>query len=636
MRWSVDLPAQSGGTGATVTVNAESWKSALHEARGGTVLSKFRVDFDEDQSVRVYDLLTNERFVLRPTVPATEPAQPIAAVAQPLSTPASQPAIVAAVPVPATNVQPSTSQSMAAVAPSSVVPPPPGARILSRPPATPISDRQAGSVPPPQASSFAAAPPAAAPPKSLALRAPEAPPVAPALDLSLRVLPPAAILFARDREAANNNGLTYRERVLVVPPDTSPVTCSEVLNDLWRLTRDSLVDLPKGKFISLAIFDHAFSSRPERPPLMVLEWKDWRSDTPVVSIPAGPARPSAASLEPRESLIGTPSPSFVPPAPAAAPLAIPAPAPLPVFAPVIADAPTPAVTPVFAEVPIQVAAQPVAPPAAPVVHSASPDVARTPAISPVPSTPPPAVPTHTVAFGTLPQDVLAVLTPAAPSHPPAAPPQPPDPSPPVSPSVAPAASLTPFVAPAAQIIQTPAAAPKKRHTDDLLSEAFEALQDLAFLRESSEAIEFVSQICRDLLATSFVAIASYDINRDELELAQCDSAPTRAGARILVQRSDFRGAAAVRGRVERTSTWQPDEWLPTAPDGPAMIASVMHDRRLFGLIELHRTTSDDPFDAAEESAIAYIAQQLGDFLATHSRRVGFQDPTANAQPKARR
>src|SRR5690348_11652559 len=74
MRWVVELPAESGGTGATVTADGDSWKAALSVARSGKALPKFRCDFDEDGSVRVWDMVTNERFTLRPLTPAPTPA----------------------------------------------------------------------------------------------------------------------------------------------------------------------------------------------------------------------------------------------------------------------------------------------------------------------------------------------------------------------------------------------------------------------------------------------------------------------------------------------------------------------------------------------------------------------------------
>ncbi len=56
---------------------------------------------------------------------------------------------------------------------------------------------------------------------------------------------------------------------------------------LWASFRDisrSLADREGQKFVQLAIFDHRFDKRPERPPLGTLAWKDWRGN-PVLTFP---------------------------------------------------------------------------------------------------------------------------------------------------------------------------------------------------------------------------------------------------------------------------------------------------------------------------------------------------------------
>ncbi len=66
MRWVVELPAPSGGTAATVTVESDSWAGALSSARGGVSIRKFRCEFENDGVVRVNDLEANERYTVRP------------------------------------------------------------------------------------------------------------------------------------------------------------------------------------------------------------------------------------------------------------------------------------------------------------------------------------------------------------------------------------------------------------------------------------------------------------------------------------------------------------------------------------------------------------------------------------------
>jgi hypothetical protein len=148
---------------------------------------------------------------------------------------------------------------------------------------------------------------------------------------------------------------------------------------------------------------------------------------------------------------------------------------------------------------------------------------------------------------------------------------------------------------------------------------------MAFLSESSEAADFAAQVTRDLLHTPFVAVSFYDIDRDELAVECCERAPAAKGRRSRVAKTDTRGEVALRGQPIILQRWQPDAFLAEAPQGPALFVSISQDRRLFGVLEIHREVGDGPFEHDEEGAASYIATQLAQFMADHSKRVGFQD-----------
>jgi hypothetical protein len=59
--------------------------------------------------------------------------------------------------------------------------------------------------------------------------------------------------------------------------------------------------VPPGKFFNLAIFDHSWSSQPQRPPIATLQWKDWRGE-PMIEFPqvSPPARPLSEVPPPRK------------------------------------------------------------------------------------------------------------------------------------------------------------------------------------------------------------------------------------------------------------------------------------------------------------------------------------------------
>lgn len=89
------------------------------------------------------------------------------------------------------------------------------------------------------------------------------------------------LLFTRDEEPSADNPLSYRERAFLIPTGMN-VSDAEarlrfVLADLQR----QLGQAPRGKLVNLAAFDHRFVDQPQRPPLVVLEWRDWRGEAAV-------------------------------------------------------------------------------------------------------------------------------------------------------------------------------------------------------------------------------------------------------------------------------------------------------------------------------------------------------------------
>jgi putative methionine-R-sulfoxide reductase with GAF domain len=119
--------------------------------------------------------------------------------------------------------------------------------------------------------------------------APRAPEPAARIDLE--------VLFIRDEEPVPANPLTYRERAYLVPKGMSVVEAEAALRFTLAALQRQLEAAPPGKFINLAAFDHRWVEQPERPPLVVLEWRDWRGE-PAVDYPAAER---AASSVPRSS-----------------------------------------------------------------------------------------------------------------------------------------------------------------------------------------------------------------------------------------------------------------------------------------------------------------------------------------------
>ena len=92
------------------------------------------------------------------------------------------------------------------------------------------------------------------------------------------------LVLERAEQPTPQSPITYRERAYAVAPGT-PLDEVELL--LWVRFKDlcdELAGSPPGKYVQLAVFDHTFEVRPQRPPLATLAWKDWRGD-PVLHFP---------------------------------------------------------------------------------------------------------------------------------------------------------------------------------------------------------------------------------------------------------------------------------------------------------------------------------------------------------------
>ena len=105
------------------------------------------------------------------------------------------------------------------------------------------------------------------------------------------------LVTQRNDDPTPDSPLSYRERAFAISPGTTLVEAESALrNYLSSLQRD-LRTSPRGKFINLAVFDHTWSDIPRRPPLVVLEWMDWRQDVGV----SYPAAELAARNKDKES-----------------------------------------------------------------------------------------------------------------------------------------------------------------------------------------------------------------------------------------------------------------------------------------------------------------------------------------------
>ncbi len=126
--------------------------------------------------------------------------------------------------------------------------------------------------------------------------------------------PSLHVLSSVDRDPSDDHPLTYRERAYALP-NIEPGAAA----DAWLLERLSEVQreisgAPEGRFVRLALFDHAWEGRPDAAPVALLEWKDWKegvhflgatpthppSSTEGASVDPAPARAQAQHAQPQK------------------------------------------------------------------------------------------------------------------------------------------------------------------------------------------------------------------------------------------------------------------------------------------------------------------------------------------------
>jgi len=338
----------------------------------------------------------------------------------------------------------------------------------------------------------------------------------------------------------------------VVPAGTSEEAAASALRGELFGLQQQLAGRPDGKFVNLAVFDHAWQDRPQSPPLVTLEWKDWRGE-PSIAFPArdrsarGNARPATQ------------------PAPAAA---------------VAAGSSLAPATPV--------AAAPAAPPP--------------PAAAPVTPATPIASSPATSARG-----VAASPTPVPPARAPAT-------------------------------VPTLAESP-----DDRLAQAFEACQDLFFLSSAFDGLDFAVRLLNEVVPCEAITGALYDIDTNELRLVVLTGpgAETRRGSAIpsgrgLCMDAALRPVAILIDDVQEDGRYDAEiDGRPGLDAQTMLLHSVMHERRLLGLLQLTNRHVQPQFGRADANVVAYVAKALGEFL-DGQRTAGKRPPAGTTVARSRR
>jgi GAF domain-containing protein len=188
--------------------------------------------------------------------------------------------------------------------------------------------------------------------------------------------------------------------------------------------------------------------------------------------------------------------------------------------------------------------------------------------------------------------------------------------------VAPPAAPVPSPAIRTATPGTGVALPRRTRGEDLIAELFEAMHDLHFVRDSVEGGDFCLALAMEKLPSQAGMVHLYDINSREF-LVSSVRGPSMG--KLLMRRHPetdelLSSAMRKRGAVvldKATAETQAIERY-TAIGGmrSMMIAPVMQSGRFLGAIELVNPLDGQPFTEAEGNALAYIAEQFAEFVAT--------------------
>jgi GAF domain-containing protein len=158
--------------------------------------------------------------------------------------------------------------------------------------------------------------------------------------------------------------------------------------------------------------------------------------------------------------------------------------------------------------------------------------------------------------------------------------------------------------------------------EDLITDLFEAMHDLHFLRDAVEGGDFCLGLALEKIPSSAGVVHLYDIDRREFVITSTRG--SRAEALLLKRHAETDPllSAAMRKRRAlvmadaKAETAEIDRFTMAGGAASAIIAPVMKGGRFLGAIEIWNPTDGIPFSDDEGNALTYIGEQLAEFVAT--------------------
>lgn len=89
------------------------------------------------------------------------------------------------------------------------------------------------------------------------------------------------LLASRDEKPRASSPIHFRERMYAVPVSFETGTGEKLAASLLRRVQDEIRNERGAKFVRIELFDHVWRRKPHHPPVVRLEWKDWKKSIDI-------------------------------------------------------------------------------------------------------------------------------------------------------------------------------------------------------------------------------------------------------------------------------------------------------------------------------------------------------------------
>jgi putative methionine-R-sulfoxide reductase with GAF domain len=158
---------------------------------------------------------------------------------------------------------------------------------------------------------------------------------------------------------------------------------------------------------------------------------------------------------------------------------------------------------------------------------------------------------------------------------------------------------------------------------ELITDLFEAMHNLHFLRDSLEGADFILALVMEKLPSTVGLVHFYDINSREFVVVRAVGPGGSNALQVRTSEKEPLIAEAMRSRravVIEDATSDPrmqnGRWATIGSCRSLVCAPVEQGGRFLGLLELSNPRDGGPFQETDGHALTYMGEQFAEFLAT--------------------